>query len=138
MCQSTSKTYTPFSRHQILLKATPMGLKESTPREYQRRQEADTANSIKTSANTVSVANLTAGPPESSSQNNTSSPPITTTHTQHSQPLSQTQTHNLVLSELTLPNDQTSVQWGLPALIPLPPRLYTTYPGIPTSKGRRQ
>ena len=114
------------SRHQILLKATSMGLKESTTRVNKRRREGDDANGIKSSADTMSVANLTTGPSESPSQSNTSSPPVATspamaaikppnvaqrppsTHAQHSQPQTQAQTPH--------------IQWALPTSAPTPPQ----------------
>jgi len=119
-------------RHQILLKATSMGLKESTTRVNKRRRETDDANGIKSSADTMSVANLTTGPSESPSQSNTSSPPVATspamaaikppttlpppnvaqrpssTHAQHSQPPPQTQTPH--------------IQWALPTSTTTPPQ----------------
>jgi hypothetical protein len=109
-----------------------MGLKESTTRVNKRRREADDTNGIKSSADTMSVANLTAGPSESPSQSNTSSPPMATspamaaikppttlsssnvaqrppsTHSQHSQPPNQTQTPH--------------IQWALPTSTPTPPQ----------------
>ena len=118
------------ARHQILLKATSMGLKESTTRVNKRRREGDDANGIKSSADTMSVANLTTGPSESPSQSNTSSPPVATspamaaikppttlpqpnvaqrppsTHAQHSQPQAQT----------------PHIQWALPTSAPTPPQ----------------
>lgn len=130
--QSTPNTYAPFSRHQILLKATSMGLKESTTRVNKRRRETDDANGAKSSNDTMSVANLTTGPSESPSQSNTSSPPVATspamaaikpptalpppnvaqrppsTHAQHSQPPSQGQTSH--------------IQWALPTSTPTPPQ----------------
>lgn len=118
------------TRHQILLKATSMGLKESTTRANKRRREADDTNGVKSSADTMSVANLTTGPSESPSQSNTSSPPVATspamaaikppippsnlvqrppsTHSQHSQPPAQTQTPH--------------IQWALPTSAPTPPQ----------------
>lgn len=109
-----------------------MGLKESTTRVNKRRREADDTNGIKSSADTMSVANLTAGPSESPSQSNTSSPPVATspamaaikppatlppsnvaqrppsTHSQHSQPQTQAQTPH--------------IQWALPTSTPTPPQ----------------
>lgn len=124
--QTVPSAHSPSFRHQILLKATAMGLKESTTRVSKRRRETDDTNGIKSSADTMSVANLTAGPSESPSQSNTSSPPVATspamaaikppttlprppsTHGQHSQPQTQTQTPH--------------IQWALPTSTPTPPQ----------------
>ena len=121
--------HVPSFRHQILLKATSMGLKESTTRVNKRRRETEDANGIKSSADTMSVANLTTGHSESPSQSNTSSPPVATSPAMaaikppaslpppnvaqrppstHTQPPSQGQTPH--------------IQWALPTSTPTPPQ----------------
>ena len=55
-------TYASSFRHQILLKATSMGLKESTIRVNKRRRGPDDASGTKSPADTMSAVNPTTGP----------------------------------------------------------------------------